>query len=169
MTTEFEIRQTIDVTPDEFWERLHKSDEYGHYLYVESLGFGYEPIDVDHDRGVTKARIIPKVAAPDVLVKLLGADFSFVEDGALEGDGVYRFRILPSTLAERIAVEGEMRILPEGEDKCVRYMKFRIDARVPGLGGILEKFVERSTRKSYVESHLITNRYVAERLRPGGA
>jgi hypothetical protein len=48
-------------------------------------------------------------------------------------------------------------------------MKFRIDARVPGLGGVVEKFVERSTRKSYVESHAITNRYVAERLRAAGA
>jgi hypothetical protein len=169
MTTEFEIRQIIDVSPDEFWEHLHKSDEYGHYLYVESLGFGYEPLEIDHARGVTRARIAPSVPAPDALVKLLGADFSFVEDGVLGADRVYRFRIVPSRLADRISVGGEMHILPEGDGKCVRHMSFRIDARVPGLSGLVEKFVERSTRKSYVESHAITNRYIAERLRPEGA
>jgi hypothetical protein len=168
MTTEFEIRQIIDATPDEFWERLHKSEEYGHYLYVESLGFGYEPIEVDHARGITKARIIPKVPAPDALAKLFGADFSFVEDGTLGADGVYRFRILPSTLGDRINVSGEMQILPEGDDRCVRHMTFRIDARVPGLGRLVEKFVERSTRKSYIDSHAITNRYLAERPRAAG-
>src|SRR5262245_38555414 len=114
MTTEFEIRQVIRTTPELFWTRLHESDDFAHYLYVESLGFGYEPLEADASHGVTRVRIVPKVPAPDAIVKLLGVDFSFVEDGVLGDDRVYRFRILPSSLGDRITVRGEMRVHPEG-------------------------------------------------------
>ncbi len=175
MTTEFEIRQVIRTTPELFWTRLHASDDFAHYLYVESLGFGYEALEVDPSRGITRARIVPKVPAPDLIVKLLGVDFSFVEDGVLGDDRVYRFRILPSSMGERVTVRGEMRVHPEGDAHCIRHMTFAIDARIPGVGSIVEKFVERSTRQSYVDSHRITNRYLEERFarepgaRAGGA
>jgi hypothetical protein len=163
MSTEFEIRQVIHTTPERFWERLHRSDEFAHYLYVESLGFGYETLEDDPVRGARRIRIVPSVPAPDAIVKLLGVDFSFVEEGILGDDRVYRFEILPSSLADRISVLGEMRVYAEGESSCVRHMRFTIDANVPGIGGILEKFIERSTRASYVDSHRITNRYLEER------
>ncbi len=166
MTTEFEIRQVIHTTPQAFWERLHKSDEFTRYLYVESLGFGYEALEIDHDRGLMRARIVPKVPAPPAIVKLLGMDFSMIEEGVLGDDLVYRFRIIPSALADRISVRGEMRVLPEGGASCIRHMRFTVDARIPGVGPIVEKFVERSTRQSYADSHRITNRFLEERA-PG--
>lgn len=174
MTTNFEIRQVIHTTAERFWELLHRSEAYSHYLYVESLGFGYEPLEVDHERGVMRVRIVPRIPAPAPIMKLLGAGFSFVEEGELGADLVYRFRIVPSSAADRISVRGEMRVLPEGPATCVREMRFAIDVSIPGVGPIVEKFVERSTRQSYVESHRITNRYLEERMAspkagPGGA
>ena len=35
------IRQLLDCSESEFWERIFRSEEFNHYLY-ERLGFDYE-------------------------------------------------------------------------------------------------------------------------------
>lgn len=161
--TLIEIRQVLDTSPDDFFRRLHTNPDYGYYLYVESLGFELEPLELDLETGRYRARIVPTVPLPDAVARIFGVDFSFVEEGVMGDDGVYRFAIVPCRMAERIRTEGEMRILPTDDGRTERVMNITIDVNLPAVGAMVEGFLERSTRASYEQSLEITNRYLRDR------
>jgi hypothetical protein len=158
-----EIRQVLDTSPEDFFRRVHTNPEFSHYLYVESLGFELEPLELDLDRGRYRARIRPTTPMPGPVAKVLGVDFSFVEEGTLDPDGVYRFAIIPSRMAERIRTTGEMRVLPTADGRAERVMNIAIDVDLPAVGPMMERFLERSTRESYEQSLIITNRFLSRR------
>jgi hypothetical protein len=167
MATPFIVRHDLDCTPDFFWERVHPSDAFNDFLYKEKLGFEYEVIRLDPKTGERDARIVPKVDAPAAVKKIFG-DGSFVERGRFDAvKKVYSFDIIPSTLADRIRLGGAMRMEPRGTDGCTRVVDFEVDARVFGLGGVIEAFVQRTVRASYDQSCGFTNEFIA-RLRAQG-
>lgn len=159
--TEFEIIQTLNTTPELYWKRIHESDQYLHYMYIENLGFEYEVLEADFKRGIRRIRVTPEVRVPEVIMKLAGGQRSFVEEGVLESDGVYRFRVIPAKFADRISVTGELHLSADGDSHCTRRTIFFVDARFPGLSGLIERTIERSTRSSYAKGLEWTNRYIA--------
>ena len=57
------IRQLLDCSEQEFWERIFKSEDFNRYLY-DGLGFEYELLEWDPDAGYRKARVSPGNQVP---------------------------------------------------------------------------------------------------------
>lgn len=162
MTAKLHVENEIDCTPSQYWERIHGDDAFNRALYLDHLGHGYEQLVNDSEKGIFKAHIQPSPDAPALVLKVLGDAFSFVEDGVFDAQTrVYRFKITPSTLPNKIGTEGEMRVESVGDDRCRRVVDFTFHARIPGLGGVVEKFLAKTTKESFEVSAAFANQWLS--------
>ncbi len=156
MATHFKMKHSINCTPDVFWEKIVREEAFNEALYKEELGFGYALLDEGPPR---RARIEPRMDAPKAIQKVLGDNVSFVEVGGMQGEE-YEFEIEPSTLASKLKISGKMRIDPQGETKCWRCVEFTIEAKIFGVGKLLESFIAKETKDRYEGSARFTNVYL---------
>lgn len=173
MATHFEIDHVLPCPPEVFWSQIHNNEAFYHALYREHLGFDFAIEARDEATGACRTKMIPKIPAPDVVLRALGAksaeDFAMTEDGRWNPERKrYEFRILTSLMPERVDVRGVMELRPAPEGKCVRHMEFDLDVKLFGVGKIVEAFVERSVRQSYDQSGAFTAQYL-EKKRAEGA
>ncbi len=162
MSTQIQVEHEIDCSPSQYWTQIHGDEAFNRALYLEHLSHGFEQLVNDPERGLFKAHIQPKPDAPALVLKVLGDAFSFVEEGTLDKDSlVYRFVITPSTLPQKISTEGVMRVESLGEGRCRRVVDFSFRARIPGVGGVLEKFLAKTTKESFDASAAFANEWLA--------
>lgn len=156
MATHFKMKHSINCTPDVFWEKIVREEAFNEALYKEELGFGYALLDEGPPR---RARIEPRMDAPKAIQKVLGDNVSFVEVGGMQGER-YEFVIEPSTLSSKLTIKGAMDIVANGESKCYRCVEFTIEAKIFGVGKILEAFIAKETKDRYEGSARFTNVYL---------
>jgi hypothetical protein len=155
------IRQLLDCSEEEFWERIFRSEDFNHYLY-EGLGFEYELQEWNSDTGYRRAKIWPSQQMPRAVAKVLGERFSYVEEGSFDASAVrYDFRVIPSALPERIRVKGTVMVEPVSAHQCERRVTLEIGASVLGLGGLIEAYFVTATREQYAKNAALVNEYLA--------
>lgn len=161
------ITHEFKTDVDTFWDRCFLDEAFNKALYVDSLKFPtYELIEsrTEGSKLHLRKRCMPKQDAPAPVQKLLGGAFSYIEDGVLDRAlGVYRFKVLPNTLADKIKSEGEFRIEKTGPKSVRRTVDMTIEVKVFGVGGIAEGFVSKSMQDTYARAAEFTNRYIAEK------
>ena len=156
----FQIRHVIHVPADRFYEEVFLNEDFNRRMYNEELGFGYELLEWNEATGRRRSRIEPKVEVPAVIRKVLGDSVSFVEEGTYEkSTHRYDFRVVPNTLAEKIKITGDMVLQAQGEH-CLRLVNFDIQAKIFGVGKVLESFIQKSTCDRYDQTAEFTNRYL---------
>jgi hypothetical protein len=142
-------------------------EAFNRALYVESLKFPtYELIEshVADGKVHRKVRCMPKQEAPAAVQKVLGGAFSYIEQGVFDrATNVYKFKVLPSTLADKIRSEGEFRITSTGPKSVRRTVDMTIEVKVFGIGGIAEGFVSKSMQDTYAKAAEFTNRYIVDK------
>ncbi len=164
------IRDPYDVPPEAFWGRMFFDPAYNQSLYTEGLGF--ESLEILED-AVTpdgsrrrRMRVRPRLDMPAAVKKLVGEKVTYVEEGTFDAAaGTFRSRIVPSSLADRIRIETVMRLEPRGAGACERIAEAEVEVRVLGLGGLVEKFIEKSLRDNYAKGAAFSNRWLAARLK----
>ena len=157
----FEIRHTIHVPVDGFYDQVFLNEAFNEAMYKDELGFGYELLEWDAATGKRRSRIEPKVDVPAVIRKILGDSVSFVEAGIYEAAANrYEFRVIPNTLAEKLKITGTMVVRAQG-DHTERIVNFDVQAKIFGVGKVLEAFIEKSTRERYDQTAEFTNRYLS--------
>jgi Protein of unknown function (DUF2505) len=153
MTT-FTMRHDIDCAPDRFWE-LFFDDELQKTIFAD-LGFPkWEVVETRKTDAeyVRVVKAIPKLDAPAAVAKLLGSGFGYTEEGRFDrASKVYRFVAKPSTLADKLKNEGTVRVEPKGDGKCTRIVEIVMEAKVFGIGGMIEKITEKSLREGWGRS-----------------
>ena len=155
------IRQLLDCSEREFWERIFGSEDFNQYLY-EGLGFEYELHEWNPETGYRRAKVWPGHQMPRPLKKVLGERFSYIEEGTFDPSTArYEFRVIPSTLQDRIRAEGVVVVEPVSEHQCERKVTVQIGAEVLGLGRLIESYLEASTREQYVKNAALVNEYLA--------
>jgi hypothetical protein len=155
------IRQLMDCSEHHFWKRIFGSEEFNEFLY-EGLGFEYELHDWNAETGYRKAQIWPKYQMPRAVAKVLGDRFSYVEEGTF--DPVvkrYAFRVIPSTLPDRIRASGEVTVESVSSEQCERRVTIEFGADVLGLGRMIETYLIASTREQYAKNAALVNEYLA--------
>jgi len=75
---------------------------------------------------------------------------------------VWKWKLTPSTLADKVRQEGSLRIEPAGEGKVKRTVELFIEAKVFGIGGMLESTTEKQLRDGWNDSAVFMNKWVAE-------
>ncbi len=164
MTIKFTVKHTINTSASTFWSDIHNNEEFLRALYVDCLGFGYEALEFDVERGTRRLRVEPKMDAPKPVVKLLGDGLTAMEIGTFRDDPPsYEFRVEPAKMADKIRMNGRMWAEELDDDRCTRCIEFQAEAKILGVGRIFEAFLEKSTRESYDRGAAFTNEYLARR------
>lgn len=167
----FTIRHPYAVEPEEFWRDVFFDREYNEKMYREGLQF--EAFDIVEEttpadgRRTRKIRVTPKLDAPGPIRKLIGDSFSYVEEGRLEitGPNTPRWisRVLPSKLADKSTVKAEMWLERTGPGQSDRVAEFDVEVKIFGVGGMVEKFLEKSMRENYQKAAEFTNQWLRAR------
>ena len=162
MTRRFQVRHPIHATSERFWRVIHHGKEFMRTLYIEELGYGYEIREDNKETGVRRTYITPKVDAPAAIVRVMGDSISFEEQGKLGPGPRYEFRVVPNKFTDKIDISGAMTTEPRGEGECDRVVDFEVTCGIFGIGGIVERFVEKEIVKGYNDSAGFTNDFLAK-------
>ena len=160
----FQMKHEIECTPERFY-KLFTDKEFNEALY-KALEFPeWKMLDVkDTDKEIIRTvKATPKMEAPAVVVKALGSSFGYTEESKFDkGTNLQTFVIKPSTMADKLKNEGKVRIEAVGSDKCMRIVDITVEAKVFGIGGMIESSLEKSLRAGWEKSAGFTNKWVKE-------
>jgi hypothetical protein len=167
----FTIRHPYAIEPEAFWRELFFDHDYNEKLYRGFLQFeGYEVVEETSPpdgRRTRKVRVTPKVDAPAAIRKIIGDSISYVEDGRLEvtGPNAPRWiaKVLPSKLGDKSTIKAEMWLERTGEGQSDRVVEFDIEVKIFGVGGMAEKFLEKTMRENYQKGADFTNEWLRKR------
>lgn len=159
MTT-FQMKHDIDCTPEKFWEMFFDNDLQKKIF--DDLQFPQWEVTEMKDTEkeiVRRIKAIPKLDAPAPVAKLLGPGFGYTEEGRFDKEKkVFKFVIKTTQLTEKLKNEGTVRVEAKGADKCTRVVDIVLEAKVFGLGGMIEKMSEKSFRDGWGKSADVFNK-----------
>lgn len=159
----FTVTHEIRCNVETFWKVFFDKD-FNEKLYLEALGFPeYKTLEQNEtDKQITrKVRAQPKMSLPGPVAKLFGSGFSYVEEGSLDkGTQVWRWKLNPSTLADKLRTEGVVRVEAIGDDKVRRVAEIEIEAKIFGVGGLIESSAEKQLREGWDASAAYMNKYI---------
>lgn len=151
----FTLTHEINCDVDTFWKNFFDKS-FNVKMFKEGLDFpSFEVVDQkDDDKQVTrKSQVTPKMDVPGPVAKILGSSFSYLEEGTFDkASKVWRWKTTPSTMADKVKTSGVVRVEEAGEGKCRRLCEFEYEAKVFGLGGVIEKALEKNLRSGWDKS-----------------
>ncbi len=158
----FTVTHEIRCDVETFWKTFFDKD-FNDKLYLEGLGF---PAYKTLEQNETETRITrkvsgqPKMNMPGPVAKLMGSNFSYVEDGSFDKAAkIWTWKLTPSTLADKMRNEGSVRVEAIGEGKVRRVAELVIEAKIFGLGGLIESSAEKQLRDGWDQSAVFMNKY----------
>jgi hypothetical protein len=160
----FTVTHDIDCDTATFWKTFFDQD-FNVGLYKGILEFPDWKIleQTENDSSITR-RVAsqPKMDVPGPVKALIGSGFRYVEEGTiLKAEGVWRWTMTPSTLAEKIKTEGSVRIEPLSHDRIRRIAHMTVTVRVFGVGGLIESSAEKQLRDGWDKSAAFMNETLA--------
>lgn len=152
MVTRIRMEHAIHCGIEAFW-RNFLDDAFQRGIFRSELGFSEYHVSKRSDQdGCVRRRveITPKLNMPGSVKAVLGAVFSFIEDGELR-DGVYRFEMTPGHgfRADSASCEGSMRAVATPDGWTNRIVEVSIAVRIFGVGGMLESFASKAAQETY--------------------
>ncbi len=161
----FTITHEINCDADTFW-KLFFDKSYNEELFRKELGFPHYSIVEQRETDSEIYRKIagqPKMDMPGPVQKLLGSGFSYTEEGRFnKATKTWTWKMTPSALADKLRQEGTLRIEAVGDKKVRRVAEMVIEAKVFGVGGLIESSAEKQLRQGWDHSATFTNRWIAE-------
>ncbi len=159
----FTLTHEINCDVDTFWKVFFNKD-FSHELFRGALQFpAYEIMELkDGDKEIfRRVSATPKMDAPAAVAKVLGSSFSYVEEGRFDkGTKIFQWKSIPSTMADKVRTEGSVRAEPAGDGKIRRVSDFSFEAKVFGLGGVIESALEKNLRHGWDESAVFMNNWL---------
>lgn len=159
------LRHEINCSVDHFW-KVFFDKEFNTTLFLESLGFPEYQILAQEETDSTITRTIkgtPKMEMPKPVMKLLGDGFSYEESGSLNrATGEWKWRTTPAKLADKLRTEGVVTCEKISDDKCRRISVIEIEAKVFGVGGLIESSTEKQMTDGWNKSADFMNRWIKD-------
>lgn len=159
----FTVTHEIHTDVDGFW-KLFFDKEFNEKLYREALGFSAYNIVEQRDgerelfRRVTG---VPKMSVPGPVAKVLGSNFGYTEEGTWDkGTKGWRWTIIPSTSPDKIKSSGSMRVEAAGDGKVRRIAEMTLEAKIFGIGGMIESAGEKDLRDGWDKSAVFMNQWL---------
>ncbi len=151
----FTMTHDIDVDVDTFW-KIFFDDEFNQTLFLKELQFPkwklLEHKETD-DTIVRQVEGVPKMDAPGPVAKALGSSFGYLEEGIFDKKNrTFRFKMKTTTMTEKLRNEGTVRVEPLGDKRCRRVVEIVAEAKVFGIGGVIESSLEKSFRTGWGRS-----------------
>lgn len=160
----FTVTHEINCNAERFWQ-LFFDKEFNDKLYREVLGFPkYEVLKHEETATQITHKVMgqPKLNLPGPVAKLLGANFIYTEEGSFDrATSRWTWKMTPSALADKMRNEGALRVEPIGADKVRRIAEITIEAKIFGVGGMIESSAEKQLREGWDDSAKFLNKYLA--------
>ena len=97
------------------------------------------------------------------LEKLLGDSFAYEEQGTFDkAQNVFHWKMIPSTLKDKLFTSGTVRLEPAGEGKVKRTDSVSIEAKVFAVGGLIEQSAEKEMRAGWEKERKFLERWLAK-------
>ena len=159
------LTHEIRCNEETFW-KIFFDKTFNETLFRSELGFPEYNILEQRETDAEIFRKIsgqPKMNMPGPVMKALGSGFRYTEEGRLDkAKKIWSWKMTPSTLADKIRNEGTMRVEPAGEGKVRRVTEMTLEAKIFGIGGLLESSSEKAMREGWDKSAVFMNRWIAE-------
>ncbi|MEZ4221159.1 MAG: DUF2505 family protein [Polyangiaceae bacterium] len=162
------IEHTYNCNEDTFWDKIFFESDYNEQMFKKALEFpGYEVADQKEDDSSIRRSInvVPKLGPmPGPVKKLIGDGLGYREDGVYDKKSRrYTIKITPNKLADKIKIEGVLYTKPAGDNKLSRVFECKVEVKIFGVGGLVEKQVIGDMETSYAKGAEFTNKYIAEK------
>jgi hypothetical protein len=160
----FTMRHDLDCDCDTFW-RLFFEKDFNEQLYKALQFPEWKLLDTkETDKEIIRTvKAMPKMDAPAAVVKLLGSSFGYDEEGRFDkATKTHKFIIKPNVMTEKLRNEGSVKCEPRGEGKSTRVVEIIAEAKVFGLGGMIESSFEKSFRTGWQQSADFINKWVKD-------
>jgi hypothetical protein len=97
------------------------------------------------------------------VAKLIGANFRYTEEGSMsKSDRIWRWKMTPSTLADKLFTSGVVKAERISDDRTRRIAEMNVEAKIFGLGGIMESSAEKQLRDGWDKSATFMNKYLQQ-------
>jgi hypothetical protein len=157
----------LPCTPETFWAAF-LNESYLSALYLEELEYrAFAVIEIGETS--RKLRIVPKMKLPAPVAKLIGDSFAFEDHGTLDrarGEWTWRM-VQPANLDPKskprkdvVTMRGTVRIEATGDGYCRRTDNFSIEAKIFGLGGLIESSIEKELLTARAKEYAFLTRWV---------
>lgn len=161
----FTVTHEIHCDVDTFW-KLFFDQAFNEAMYKQGLHFPefrvLEQRETDREI-VRKVAGQPKMDMPGPVAKVLGSGFRYTEEGTFDkATRTWRWKMTPSTMADKLRQEGTLRVEPAGEGRVRRVAELVNEAKIFGIGGMLEGFAEKSLRQGWDDSARFMNGWISE-------
>ncbi len=168
--TERRIEHIYDCSEEEFWDEVFLDPDYNQTLYEGELRFERWKLVAERREGDLLVREVeaqpPVPDLPGPLKKLAEGGVGYRELGRLDrARKRYTLAVTPQSMANKLTITGELTTKPAGEKKCQRIYVATVEAKVFGVGRLIEQYILDDLQKSYEKAARFTNRWIAERLR----
>jgi hypothetical protein len=158
----------LPCTPETFWAAF-LDESYLRALYLEELeSRAFAVLEIgDASR---KLRIVPKMKLPAPVAKLIGESFAYEDHGMLDrtrGEWTWRM-VQPVNLDPKskprkdvVTMHGIVRVEPAGNGHCRRTDDFCIEAKIFGLGSLIESSIEKELQSARAKEYAFLARWLA--------
>ena len=157
----------LPCTPDTVWASFF-DEPYLRALYLDELeSRAFDVLELgDTSR---KLRIVPKMKLPSPVAKLIGDSFAYEEHGTLDrASNEWTWRMVqPANLdpkskprKDAVTMHGTALIEPAGDGHCRRTDTFSIEAKIFGLGGLIESTIDKELQRGRTKEYAFLKRWL---------
>lgn len=164
---EIRVEHTFNCNVETFWDRIFFDPDYNRRLFLEVLKFPEWKVTRNEDTGERIERsceATPRLGdLPGPLKKVVGEGVRYREEGVFDKAAKrYRMRVVPNKLSDKLGIDCELWLEPRADGRSNRIFTCRVEARIFGIGSLLEKRLLEDMHKSQNVTAEFTNRYIAE-------
>ena len=77
-------------------------------------------------------------------------------------EGVWRWKMTPSTLADKLFTSGTVRVEKMGDSKVRRIAEMNVEAKIFAVGGLIEGSAEKQMREGWDKSSTFMNQWIKD-------
>jgi hypothetical protein len=164
---EITITHDFDCDEDTHWNRCFLNDAFNRKVYLDTLEFPVwrviEHKDTD-DAFTWRVDIRPLLKnIPGPVMRVMGDRFGYVEDGTFDKKTkIYKFRTIPSLMAEKVDIHGEVFVETLGAKKIRRTVKVHVEVKVFAIGALIEQSTVDQLRTGYDQASAFMQHYLTE-------
>lgn len=148
------ISHEFECTEDAFFDLFFHKDDMTR-MYREYMHFPEFALTQTEDGDRIKRTIVavPKMELPGAIAKIAGGSVRYTEDGVFDRKSkVFTWKTTPSLMSDKIKNEGVMRLENLGNGKIRRTAEITLEAKVFGLGGVIESTFEKTIKDGWEQA-----------------
>ena len=163
--TDVRIEHNFDCDENTFWDKIFFAEPFNRQMYLEHLKFKrWEVTDFrESDTSIHRTvSVMPTVGdLPGAIKSLIGDNLGYTEEGTYDKKlRRFRVKVVPSVLADKLSVRGEIWLQPQGTDRCKRIFDAQVSVKIFGVGSIIEKRLIADLQLSYNAGAAFTTEYL---------